>query len=71
MRLDPASTPSTGAMLTPTWLGCPLCTLRLNSPEEIAASGTEIEKAQLPSEFNITWGSTLPLSYKMGETRSG
>lgn len=71
MRLDPTKTSPSGAMVTPVWLGCPLCTLQLNTSEEIAASGADFEKAKLPSQFSLSWGPTLPFTYKLGETYAG
>lgn len=71
LRLEPVHASPTGVGLTPDWLGCPLCNLKLNSPEEIAASGADVEKAKLPTSVHFTWGPTLPYTFKIGKTQTG
>ncbi|MER6206321.1 hypothetical protein [Streptomyces sp. NPDC001642] len=71
LTIDSVTTSSTGAKMVPQQLSCSLCGLRLNGIEEILASGTDVERAQLPAEVSISWGPTLPFDDPFGETHAG
>ncbi|MGW3291490.1 hypothetical protein ACWDR3_43365 [Streptomyces sp. NPDC001002] len=71
LRLNHVGTSSTGVSLIPDWLGCGMCNLKLEGQEELAASGADVEKAALPGGIHFTWGATLPLTLKIGETYAG
>ncbi|KUN55477.1 hypothetical protein AQJ46_49475 [Streptomyces canus] len=71
VKLAPINPSSTGADLIPESLRCHLCTLELNSPEEMRASGTVIQVTGLPSSVAISWGRTLPTRLEFGETHAG
>ncbi|MFF3208423.1 hypothetical protein [Streptomyces sp. NPDC002962] len=60
IRVTPIRSTATGAEVTVDLLDCPLCGLKLTGPEEINASGAEVEKAVVPSNVIISWGRTLP-----------
>ncbi|MEV0227209.1 hypothetical protein [Streptomyces sp. NPDC050704] len=60
IRMTPIRSTTTGAEVTVDLLDCPLCGLKLTGPEEIKASGADIEKAVVPSNIIVSWGMTLP-----------
>ncbi|MFF4308517.1 hypothetical protein [Streptomyces sp. NPDC001507] len=71
LKLRPVSTTQTGAQLAPESLACGLCNLVLDGPDQIAASGADVEKAQLPAGVAFTWGPTLAFTPKISQVHSG
>jgi hypothetical protein len=71
VNLAPINPSPTGADLMPNSLHCHLCALELSSPEEIRASGTNIQVTGLPASLAISWGRTLPAGFEFGETHAG
>ncbi|MCX4561588.1 hypothetical protein [Streptomyces phaeochromogenes] len=71
VKLTPVNSSSTGAELIPESLRCHLCALELNSPDEMRASGTDIQVAGISASLFASWGRTLPSEVEFGETHAG
>ncbi|MCM1941762.1 hypothetical protein NC239_26545 [Streptomyces sp. G3] len=70
MTLTPVAGAGLDVEMGPDSFECRLCSLKLDSPEEIEASGVDVEKAHLP--FAVEFPAPhLPFDLQLGETHTG
>ncbi|MGC4906560.1 hypothetical protein ACLQ2J_12640 [Streptomyces cyaneofuscatus] len=64
----PIGTTGTHTELSAFWLRCRLCDLELDGADQIAASGADVEKAQVPTSIDLSWDVTPHTALEVGPT---
>ncbi|MGR6973202.1 hypothetical protein ACU639_27050 [Streptomyces cynarae] len=71
VKLTPLNSTATSVEVRVDLLDCPLCGLHLTGPEEIKAAHVDIEKAIVPSNVIVSWGTTLPAAIDTDDLHVG